>query len=183
MPVRAWIGEGRRTPGLTSVDQAELTSKPSISSTAISVMRSPAGSEPVVSTSTMASGAPRVTVYLSSRGVTLPEKRADLVKREAEDRNTREHVDAAQKARPDLPPQPAGRHGEDRPPRRRAEEHAEHDPRRRLVVRARGEAEAGEDRCEGEDGRRIGERQAERRQEGGGQTECSLLGSPDFRPG
>src|SRR5262245_47482661 len=98
MPVSAWIGEGRRTPGLTSVDQAELTSKPSISSTAISVMRSAAGSEPVVSTSTTASGAPRVTVYPSS-GATLPEKGVDLPAGEAEDRNARDHVDAARQAR------------------------------------------------------------------------------------
>src|SRR5262245_17359052 len=111
MPVSAWIGEGRRTPGLTSVDHAELTSKPSISSTAISVMRSCAGSEPVVSMSTTASAASRVTVYPSS-GRTLPEKLGQLpklpqlVEREAEDEDPGDDVDAAQQPRPELRTQP-----------------------------------------------------------------------------
>src|SRR5262249_27549595 len=65
MPVSAWIGLGMRPPGLTSVDHSALTSKPSTSSTAISVTRSDAGSVPVVSRSTMASGASaRRTVLL-----------------------------------------------------------------------------------------------------------------------
>src|SRR5436190_6309361 len=57
IPVNAWISEGTATPGLTSVDHCERTSKPSTSSTPISVMRSLAGRVPVVSRSTMASGA------------------------------------------------------------------------------------------------------------------------------
>src|SRR6185295_11544848 len=64
MPVSAWIGLGMPVPGLTSVDHSALTSKPSTSSTAISVTRSEAGSVPVVSRSTMASGA-------SSRRISL----------------------------------------------------------------------------------------------------------------
>ena len=57
--------------------------------------------------------------------------------------------------------QPSRRRREDHPPDRRAEEHAEHDPGRRRVVRARREPEPGENRREGEDGWRVGERQAE----------------------
>jgi hypothetical protein len=57
MPVSAWIAPGMPLPGLTSVDHWPLTSKRSTSSTAISVMRSEDGSDPVVSRSTIASGA------------------------------------------------------------------------------------------------------------------------------
>src|SRR5258706_476042 len=67
MPWRTWIGAGMVVWGLTSVDHSELTSKPSISSTAISVIRSQPGLPPVVSRSTMASGA---SSRNSGRGIT-----------------------------------------------------------------------------------------------------------------
>src|ERR1051326_2728216 len=57
MPVSAWISEGSATPGLTSVDHSETTSKRSTSMTPISVTRSLPGRVPVVSRSTIASGA------------------------------------------------------------------------------------------------------------------------------
>src|SRR5262245_29076683 len=57
MPVSAWMAGGIVVSGLTSVDHSEVTSKPSTSSTAISVTRSCAGWPPVVSRSTIASGA------------------------------------------------------------------------------------------------------------------------------
>src|SRR5688572_5345693 len=62
MPVSAWIDPGIVLPGLTSVDHCAVRAKPLTSRTAISVTRSLAGSEPVVSTSTMASG-PFMDVY------------------------------------------------------------------------------------------------------------------------
>src|SRR4051794_38780640 len=64
MPVSAWIGLGMPPPGLTRVCHCAVTWKPCTSSTAISVTRSDAGSVPVVSRSTMASGA-------SSRRISL----------------------------------------------------------------------------------------------------------------
>src|SRR5688572_15221114 len=62
MPVSAWIAPGIVPPGLTSVDHCAVRAKPLTSRTAISVIRSLPGSEPVVSTSTMAIG-PFMDVY------------------------------------------------------------------------------------------------------------------------
>src|SRR3954463_10354273 len=57
MPLSAWISEGSARPGLTRVDHSDTTSKRSTSTTPISVMRSVPRRVPVVSRSTMASGA------------------------------------------------------------------------------------------------------------------------------
>src|SRR6185436_4999544 len=62
MPVSAWMTPGMVPPGLTSVDHCPVSARPLVSSSAISVMRSVAGSDPVVSTSTMASG-PFMDIY------------------------------------------------------------------------------------------------------------------------
>src|SRR5687767_2659461 len=73
MPVSTWIAPGTGVPGLTSVDHCPVRAKPFASSTAISVMRSLAGSAPVVSTSTIANGCS----YMDIRPVpsTLAQKR------------------------------------------------------------------------------------------------------------
>src|SRR5512135_172687 len=155
---------GMGVPGLTSVDHSPLTSPPSTSITAISVMRSQLAFAPVVSRSTMASGA-------SSSGMVdirpvrrISDELRELPRREAEYGNAGYHVYCAQRPRPEAAVQASRCSRQDQPPRRRAEEYAERHQRRRGVARTLHEAEAGEDRGEGEDGRRVGERQAERGQ-------------------
>src|SRR2546422_10151551 len=74
MPVSAWISEGTGTPGFTSVDHSDTTSKRAISSTPTSVTRSAAGRVPVVSRSTIASGAwsrsmDRYPAYILDKGI------------------------------------------------------------------------------------------------------------------
>src|SRR3989442_10037714 len=57
MPVSVWMPGSMLISGLTSVDHSGASSKPFTSNTAISVTRSCAGCVPVVSRSTIASGA------------------------------------------------------------------------------------------------------------------------------
>src|SRR5687767_5010815 len=57
IPVSAWMAGGIRLRGLTSVDHSDTTSPSCTSTTAISVTRCQAGCAPVVSRSTIASGA------------------------------------------------------------------------------------------------------------------------------
>src|SRR6185295_5553657 len=99
MPVSAWIAGGMLVPGFTSVDHSEATSPPSISTTAISVTRSQAGWVPVVSRSTIASGASKSGFiaggaggYISST-CNLPQNGVELPDCEAEDAQAGDEID------------------------------------------------------------------------------------------
>src|SRR4051812_3289532 len=165
MPVSAWISAGIVVSGFTRVDHSEVTSKPSISMTAISVTRSQDAAPPVVSRSTIASGAssrssgegrgmeictvPRTT--LPGKLYQLP-KLMELPERERGDRDSRDDIDASREAGAEPPAQPTAARRQDDPPRGRTEEYAEHDPRGGGVVAGVDEAEAREYRRECEDG-------------------------------
>src|SRR3989338_10257691 len=125
MPVGAWIAGGIEVPGFTSVDHSDSTSPPATSTTAISVTRSQAGCAPVVSTSTIASGASSngfisrggAAVDIRPVGRTLPQNLRQLPDREAEDRQPRDVVDGAEQRGPDAAPPPPAPRGKHQPPR------------------------------------------------------------------